>query len=180
MGRVLGGDLSAFEGIVRRWEGPLVNLAFRFCRNRARAEEMAQEVFLQVYRRLSTYRGTATFSTWLFAVATNLYRSAGRRLAPPMVGLEDAKELGGARLYRDVLDGSEDREEAVRRAVTHLPERYRSVVLLYYFLETDVARTAAVLGLPEGTVKARLHRAREMLRERLSRRLAFKPGEVEA
>ena len=73
--RVLSGDVSAFEGVVRRWQGPLVNLAYRFCRDRGRAEEMAQEAFLRAYRGLGKWRREAAFSTWLFALATNLYRS---------------------------------------------------------------------------------------------------------
>src|SRR6185436_11203039 len=66
--RVLKGDLSAFAGIVQRWQGPLVNLAYRFCRDRGRAEEMAQEAFVRAFRRLNTWRREATFSTWLFAL----------------------------------------------------------------------------------------------------------------
>ena len=77
--KVLAGEIAAFEGIVRRWQGPLVNLAYRFCRDRARAEEMAQEAFLRAYRGLNRWRKEAAFSTWLFAVATNLYRSELRR-----------------------------------------------------------------------------------------------------
>ncbi len=73
--RVLGGDTSGFEAIVRRWQGPLVNLAYRFCRDRGRAEEMAQEAFLRAYRSLGRWRREGVFSTWLFALATNLYCS---------------------------------------------------------------------------------------------------------
>ena len=73
--RVLAGDVSAFEGIVRRWQTPLVNLAYRFCRDPGRAEEMAQEAFLRAYRGLRGWRRDSAFSTWMFAVATNLYRS---------------------------------------------------------------------------------------------------------
>ena len=77
--KVLSGDSSAFEGIVRRRQGPLVNLAYRFCRDRGRAEELAQEAFLRAYRSLDRWRREAAFSTWLFALATNLYCSELRR-----------------------------------------------------------------------------------------------------
>ena len=79
---VLAGDVSAFEAIVRRWQTPLVNLAYRFCRDRGRAEDMTQEAFLRAYRSLASWRKDAAFSTWLFALATNLYRSEIRRLPP--------------------------------------------------------------------------------------------------
>jgi RNA polymerase sigma-70 factor (ECF subfamily) len=69
--KVLAGDISAFEGIVGRWQGPLVNLAYRFCGDRSRAEDMAQEAFLRAYRALGGWRKDAVFSTWLFALATN-------------------------------------------------------------------------------------------------------------
>lgn len=87
--KVLAGDTSAFEDIVRCWQGPLVNLAYRFCRDRGRAEEMAQEAFLRVYRSLAQWRREAAFSTWLFALATNLYCSELRRIPVRTVGLDD-------------------------------------------------------------------------------------------
>src|SRR5262245_23131651 len=76
--RVLAGDLSAFECIVQRWQSPLVNLAYRFCRDRARAQELAQGAFLRAYRGLAGWRQDSAFSTWLIALATNHYRSAFR------------------------------------------------------------------------------------------------------
>jgi RNA polymerase sigma-70 factor (ECF subfamily) len=86
--RVLQGDLSAFEGIVRRWQGPLVNMAFRFCHDRGRAEDMAQEAFVRAFRGLGTWRRGAAFSTWLFALAANLYRNEIRRIPPRTVTLD--------------------------------------------------------------------------------------------
>src|SRR5215468_12197258 len=90
--RVLAGDLAAFEGLVRRWQGPLINLAYRFCRDRSRAEDMAQEAFLRAYRALSQWRRDAAFSTWLFALATNLYRSDLKRHPIANVSMEDVAE----------------------------------------------------------------------------------------
>src|SRR5512136_1607373 len=89
--RVLAGDVSAFEGLVRRWQGPLVNLAYRFCRDRSRAEDMAQEAFLRAFRALATWRRDAAFSTWLFALAVNVYRSELRRI-PATVELDSVAE----------------------------------------------------------------------------------------
>src|SRR4030095_8681691 len=85
--RVLAGDPSAFEGIVRRWQRPLVNLAYRFCRDRGRAEDLAQEAFLRAYRALGQWRREGSFSTWLFAVATNVYRTEIRRIPPAALPL---------------------------------------------------------------------------------------------
>lgn len=80
--RVLGGDVDAFEGIGERWQGPLINLAYRYCRNRGEAEELAQEAFMKVFKGLGKWRQDSRFSTWLYAVATNHYRSAMRRRRP--------------------------------------------------------------------------------------------------
>jgi RNA polymerase sigma-70 factor (ECF subfamily) len=169
--KVLAGDVSAFEGIVRRWQGPLVNLAYRFCRDRGRAEEMAQEAFLRAYRALGQWRKDAAFSTWLFAVATNLYRSELRRIPAHTVALDDVAEPMDARASDGGLE-DRDRDRAVRRAVLALPPKYREALTLYYFHDMDVPAAAKSLSLPEGTVKARLFRGREILRSKLPQRLA--------
>jgi RNA polymerase sigma-70 factor (ECF subfamily) len=168
--KVLAGDTSAFEDIVRRWQGPLVNLAYRFCRDRDRAEEMAQEAFLRTYRSLANWRREAAFSTWLFALATNLYCSELRRIPVRTVRLDDIVEPKDGRAVDGGLE-EEDQDRVVRRAVFALPPKYREALILFYFHEMDVASTARSLALPEGTVKARLSRGREMLRSKLSKQL---------
>ena len=163
---VLAGDVSRFEGIVRRWQGPLVNLAYRFCRDRGRAEEMAQEAFVRAYRALGQWRKDAVFSTWLFALAANLYRSELRRIPARFWPLEEVGEIRDPRAEDGGLE-DQDRDRAVRKAVYALPEKYREALILFYFHEQDLSATARSLGLPEGTVKARLFRGREILRSKL-------------
>jgi RNA polymerase sigma-70 factor (ECF subfamily) len=166
--RVLAGNVSAFEGIVRRWQTPLVNLAYRFCHDRGRSEDMAQEAFLRAYRGLAQWRRDAVFSTWLFALATNLYRSELRRIPAQTVSLEDIAEPPDTRpADRGQEDAAYDRDLAVRRAVFRLPAKYREVLTLFYFHDMDVVAASRSLGLPEGTVKARLFRGREILRSKL-------------
>jgi RNA polymerase sigma-70 factor (ECF subfamily) len=174
--RVLGGDVSAFEGIVRRWQSPLMNLAYRFCRDRGRAEEMAQEAFLRAYRALPTWRREAAFSTWLFALATNVYRTELRRVPTGMIPLDDIRELRAPGTAGAALE-AEDRDRAVRRAVLALPPKYRDAMILFYFHDMDVPAAARSLGLPDGTVKTRLMRGREILRNKLPRLLAARPLE---
>ena len=170
--RVLGGDPSGFEGLVRRWQRPLVNLAFRFCQDRGRAEEMAQEAFLRTYRSLGTWRKDAAFSTWLFAIATNVYCSELRRVPPRPLALDDIPELAetGAAVRDDAY-----RDRIVRQAVLALPAKYREALMLFYFHGMDVRAAAQSLSLPEGTIKARLSRGRAILLRKLSKLLA-QPG----
>lgn len=166
--RVLEGDSEAFEGIVGRWQGPLINLAWRFCRDRGRAEEMAQEAFLKAFRFLDRWRGEAAFSTWLFALATNVYRSKMRRKRLETLMLDDAPE---PRAPHDVEEEAVrlQTRRTVRRLVADLPPKYRDALTLYYFMEMDVSAAASSLGIPEGTLKARLHRARARLKDGLER-----------
>jgi RNA polymerase sigma-70 factor (ECF subfamily) len=163
--RLLAGNVAAFEGIVRRWQGPLVNMAWRYCRDRGRAEEMAQEAFVRAWRGLAAWRRESSFSTWLFAVAANVFRSELKRFPTMNVPLEEIAEPSRPAGQLTELE-KKSRHELVRRAVLALPLRYREPVVLFYFHEKDVAAAAQTMGLPEGTVKARLTRARALLRRR--------------
>jgi RNA polymerase sigma-70 factor (ECF subfamily) len=173
--RVIAGDLAAFENIVRRWQGPLVNLAYRFCRERGRAEDMAQDAFLRAYRALGGWRRDSAFSTWLFALATNLYRTELRRIPVRTISLEDVAEARDMRAPPAEAD-EEGRARIVRRAVLSLPAKYRETLTLFYFHDKDIAQAARSLGVAEGTVKARLNRGRELLRARLPRLLGRVEG----
>ena len=163
--RVLAGEVQAFEGIVRRWQSPLINMAWRYCRDRGRAEEMAQEAFLRAWRGLSHWRQESSFSSWLFALAANVYRSELKRFPTETLPLAAAPEPAGlASQHREFEERR--RHEVLHRAVLALPLRYREPVVLFYFHEMDVAAAARTLGMPEGTLKARLSRARALLRQR--------------
>jgi RNA polymerase sigma-70 factor (ECF subfamily) len=164
--RVLAGDTGAFEGIVRRWQTPLINLAYRFCRDRGRAEEMAQEAFLRAFRNLASWRQDAVFSTWLFALATNLYCSEIRRHPPVTLPFDEIREPADPAAFDGGLE-LRNQSAALHKAVESLPPKYREVLTLYYFHEMDVPSAARSLGLPEGTVKAHLFRARNLLRDKL-------------
>ncbi len=165
--RVLQGDTSAFAGIVARWQHRLINLAWRYGHDRSLAEDMAQEAFLKAFRALHTFRGDSKFSTWLTAVAVNGYRTWIRDREPPAMSLDHVLATLRVAQTSDTLDDSR-RDEIVRRMVSTLPARYRDPMVLYYLNEMDVAETARTLGLPVGTVKARLHRGRVFLERRLS------------
>ena len=163
--RFLAGDRSGFEAIVGRWQSRLVSLAWRFCRDRATAEDMAQEVFVKAFRSLASFRGDSAFSTWLISIAVNTFRSRLRAEGQPLLSLDPNRVFATAQgPSRDLED--RERDEHVRRAVLTLPERYRDAIVVFYFEEKDLGESARILGIPEGTLKARLHRARELLKRR--------------
>ena len=179
--RVLAGDIDAFEQIVVRWQGPLLSLAFRFSRDGSLAEEMAQEAFLKIYRNLKRWRRDSKFSTWMFSVALNHFRTTLRRHIPPSVELNELDAITPGDLAGEIDAAANN--GIVRRAVALLPEKYRDAIVLYYFNEQDVVETADTLGLKEGTVKARLHRARKLLKTKLKalgHPLAGTPQEAES
>jgi RNA polymerase sigma-70 factor (ECF subfamily) len=173
--RVAAGDLGGFEAIVQRWQHRLVSLAWRFCRDRATAEDMAQEVFVKVFRSLASFRGDSAFSTWLIAIAVNTFRSRLRAAGQPLLSLDPDRLFATA---PGPLRGLEERQraEALRRAVLTLPGRYRDAIVVYYFEEKDLAESARVLGVAEGTLKAQLHRGRELLRRRCANLAPPAPG----
>lgn len=177
--RVLAGDPRGFEGIVRRWQAPLINLAYRFVRDRERAEDMAQEAFLKIFQQLARFRGDSAFSTWMFSVALNVYRSSLRRRALPSVPLDAIAEMASQSRPQLALEDSQ-REELVRRAVAGLPPRYRDALTVFYFRDMDLAETARILNVPEGTAKALLHRGRKLLHRKLGGLVATAPTVREA
>jgi RNA polymerase sigma-70 factor (ECF subfamily) len=166
--RVMAGDVDAFENIVRRWQHKLINMAWRFCRDRSRAEDMAQEVFLKAFRSLASFRGESAFSTWLISIAVNTYRTRLRAEGQPLLSLDPAHlKVPGQDAVQDLE--KRHRAEAVRRAVVTLPPRYRDAIVLYYLEEQNLGDAARVLNVREGTLKARLHRGRELLRSRCAK-----------
>ncbi len=164
---MLAGDTAAFAALVRRWQSPLINMAWRFCRDRGRVEDIAQTVLLRAYVHLGQWQRQAKFSTWLFALAANVYRSELKRIPATMLSLDEIVEPPDTRIHTPSLEQAEETER-IRTAVLALPAKYRDAVTLYYFHEQDVTTAALSLGIPEGTLKTRLHRGRELLRKKFS------------
>ena len=168
--RVRAGETEAFAGLVERWQRPLLNLAYRFCRDRGKAEEMVQEAFLRAFRKLHLFDERSSFSSWLFTLATRVFVSEMRRYHPGWLE-DEAVNLLRSSSDPEAETNERERAETVRRAVLALPEKYRSAVTVYYFHEMDVTQAAASLGLSPGTLKSRLHRGRALLERRVAGRL---------
>jgi RNA polymerase sigma-70 factor (ECF subfamily) len=172
------GDDSAFEYLVGKFRRPIISFMYRMTHNQAVAEELAQEVFLRVYRSRSSYQAEAKFSTWLYRIATNLAVNHARdtraeRVAPSVNLDEPDPETGTA---PDVADATptveadilrEERLAAIRKHVMALPERQRVAVLMHKYQGLDYKEIGKVLKLSESATKSLLFRAYETLRERL-------------
>lgn len=169
--RVRAGDTGAFAELVRRHQDRVYGMALRATGRSEDAEDLAQEVFLSVYRGLEGFKGEAQFTTWLYRIAWNRCadwlrrnRKPGRRTAQ----LEEADGLADDRTDpAAAVFGEEDRLR-LRKALDGLDERYRSVVELAGIQGLSYAEVGRVLALPIKTVETRLYRARKSLRERLS------------
>jgi RNA polymerase sigma-70 factor (ECF subfamily) len=159
-----------FGELVQRYQDPVFGMALRFVGGRGDADDVAQEVFLRVYRGLDGFKGDAKFSTWLYRITFNLCtdwlrrnKRADRRAAT----IEEADEVADARVNLEEGVLAKESRDSVRRALDRLDERYRDVVILLYYQKMSYEQIASVLGLPVKTVETRLYRARKMLRESL-------------
>jgi len=180
--RILAGESQLFHALIRPLERPVFVMLFMLLRNESDAEDAAQETFIKVYRNLHTFRGDAKFSTWVLSIARNEGLGVLRkRSTRPEEPLEHLFEVGGeteqgdftpALLtdWREVpLEALERKElrESLCRAILNLSPIYRDVVQLRDIDEMDVQETAELLGISQGSVKVRLHRARTMLQKEL-------------
>ena len=174
--RVKAGDESAFDFLVQKYRRPLVSFMYRMARNTAAAEDLAQEVFLRVYRSRGSYEPTAKFTTWLFRIATHLALNSLRDgKHRRMEGhLDDDSSETPVRQVSDQRPTVEQRMlhqsrmEEIRRAVATLPEKQRAAVLMHKYDEMEYSQIAKVLNCSESAIKSLLFRAYETLRARLA------------
>jgi len=172
------GNMAGFDYLVQKYRKPIIHFMYRMVHNHAVAEELAQEVFLRVYRSRETYRAEAKFSTWLYRIATNLgvnhARDTRYERAASTVYLDDPDAETGT--TPDVADMTPDVEErllrqerlnAIRQHVLALPERQRMAVLMHKYEGMDYKQIGEVLKLSESATKSLLFRAYQTLREKL-------------
>ena len=151
----------ALAGILQAYRRKVFGLAYSFVRNREAAEDVAQEVFIRVWRALPSFDGRASLSTWIYTIARNASLSAlrDRRHGEPLEESDPVTLLETQPETSDSVESSAERA-ALLRLVEQLPERQRQAVLLYYMQEQSHEEVAAMLAMPVGTVKTLLHRAR--------------------
>jgi RNA polymerase sigma-70 factor (ECF subfamily) len=182
LSRLRARDERAFQELVHDYGDRVFNLVLRMVGSRAEAEDIAQEVFVTVFKSVETFRGESRFSTWLLRIAANHAKNRIKYLARRATskgGLDDAPEsaladldVGKAVMHAhvqspDALLEAAERGSALERAIAALDEDQRLVVILRDVEELSYEEICEITGLPEGTVKSRLHRARMALKEQI-------------
>jgi RNA polymerase sigma-70 factor (ECF subfamily) len=174
--RVKDGDGASFTELLEKHRSPVVHFLYRMVQDHAVSEELAQEVFLRVYRSRSTYEPTAKFTTWLFRIATHLAlnwlrdgkNERGQERLDDVSGDGPVREVADRRVTVEQRMLYEVRLDEVRRAIAALPEKQRAAVLMHKYEEMEYSQIARALDCSESAVKSLLFRAYETLRARLA------------
>ncbi|MDQ1387956.1 MAG: polymerase sigma-70 factor, subfamily [Acidobacteriaceae bacterium] len=185
---VKAGDEQSFALLLHRYRTPLVNFLYRMVRNREQAEDLAQEVFIRVYRARADYVPSAKFTTWLFRIATNLALNSVRDTrhqrmevsldAPVKVDSEEGDErpLDVAEKNPNIEEHlvQEAQRDMIRHAIDKLPEKQRAAVLLHKYQDLDYGEISKILSCSESALKSLLFRAYETLRVELAPLVALR------
>lgn len=174
--RVIGGDRRAFAGLVDRHKDKAMTLAMRMLKDREEAEEAVQDAFLRAFNALARFEWKSSFATWFYRIVYNVCStSLSRRGTDLTVSLQDEKDQSTSDLHDANPNPETSLESAemariIRQEIDQLPASYSSVVTLFFLQELSYAEIVEVTGMPLGTVKARLFRARTMLKKAILRR----------
>ncbi len=172
--QILGGNKNLFEKIQNKYKKPLTHLIARMIRNSEDVEDIVQETFIRAYNNLQYFKKEFAFHSWLFKIASNLCIDFIRKKRIQTISLEQPYPHSDSENYMDFPDEeveadryvmNDERKKALNYALSQLPEKYRVVIELRHFEELDYNEIAERLGLPIGTVKAHLFRARKALLE---------------
>ncbi|MEH7114611.1 RNA polymerase sigma factor SigW [Neobacillus niacini] len=174
--QVIKGDQDAFADIVEIYSNSIYQLGYRMLGNRHEAEDIAQEAFIRAYVNIKSFNQDLKFSTWLFRIATNLCIDRIRKKKPDYYLDAEVSGTDGLTMYSQLSSDSPlpeneleslELQEIVQKEILKLPEKYRSVIVLKYIEELSLNEISEILDMPLGTVKTRIHRGREALRQQL-------------
>jgi RNA polymerase sigma-70 factor, ECF subfamily len=174
--QVIKGDQDAFAEIVEIYSNSIFQLGYRMLGNRHEAEDIAQEAFIRAYVNIKSFNQDLKFSTWLFRIATNLCIDRIRKKKPDYYLDAEVSGTDGLTMYSQLPSNSPlpeneleslELQETVQKEILKLPEKYRSVIVLKYMEELSLNEISEILDMPLGTVKTRIHRGREALRQQL-------------
>ncbi len=172
------GNQQAFEELVRKYRDLIYNLIYRMVGNREEAEDLVQETFVKAFRSLGTFNEEFAFSTWLYKIASNHTIDLLRKKRLQLLSLDEPVRTREGQMNREYPDENFNPErslitsestEIIFRAIEALPEKYRTIISLRHKEEKSYEEIGQILHIPIGTVKARLFRARELLRQELKK-----------
>jgi RNA polymerase sigma-70 factor (ECF subfamily) len=185
--RLVARDERAFNELVRAYEGRIVRLVARMIGNQEEAKDLSQDVFVQVFKAIGSFRGDSKFSTWIYRIAVNLCKNRVKYLkvrhaseqdeldSVTEKSLGDARPAGGQGLGRpDEQMAGKQVERIVQKAIQELEPSFRECLVLRDVEELSYEEIEEITGLAAGTVKSRIHRARAQLREKVERELGEK------
>jgi len=168
--KVLQGDMRAFDLLVKQYEKLVCYVIYRMIKNKEDMEDVCQDVFIKVYRNLSQFDHRAKLSTWIAKIAylTAVSHLKKNRQNTAFNYPDDLDEIHFTDEHPEKLLTRKDTAEYLERMIAQLPEKYRMVITLYHLKEFSYTEIGEITGLPEGTVKTHLFRARQLLKETLT------------
>jgi RNA polymerase sigma-70 factor (ECF subfamily) len=177
--RARRGEQSAFAELLRRYRAPVFNLCLRMLKNRDDAEDLTQDVFIKVFSMLERYDDRYAFRSWVFKIAANQCIDFIRKNRVKLLRLDEPVHYRGEEIERQLPDEAPAPDEELHRRevgsllrelTDELPPHYRAIIVLRHQEQLSYEEIAEMLELPLGTVKARIHRARAMMKEKLIKR----------
>ena len=178
--RALAGDQTAYREILKKYRTPLYNLLFRMVRNKMETEDLVQEAFIKAFGSLATFNDEYAFSTWLYKIAINNCIDHFRKKRLKTFSLDKPIDSKDGEIRREFPDPtyqpdrallSKEKDKLIEEAIQNLPEKYRISIVLRHNEDKSYEEISQILNIPLGTVKARIFRAREMLKKQLKHKL---------
>jgi len=172
----LAGNQKAYESLLKRYEHGIYTMIYQMVKNREETRDLVQETFIKAFRSLDSYNDCYAFSTWLYKIAFNTCIDAIRKKKLKTLPLDKPIELHEGEVQKEIRDDTQSPENGylfkerriqIQKSIDTLPEKYKSVIILRHQEERTYEEISEMLNIPIGTVKARIFRAREMLKKNL-------------
>jgi RNA polymerase sigma-70 factor (ECF subfamily) len=180
--RAKNGDSKSYDKLLKKYKNSVYSLVLRMVRNSQEAEDLTQEAFIKAFNSLASFNEEYAFSTWLYKIATNNCIDFFRKRKLQTYSLDKPIQYKDSEIQHDIPDPdlnpeksimASERNKLIKEAINKLPEKYHRAIVLRHSEEKSYEEIAEILGLPLGTVKARIFRAREMLNKTLKDSLKY-------
>jgi len=174
--KALAGDQKAYDALLKRYQNGIYNMIYQMIKNREETEDLVQETFIKAFHSLASYNDNFAFSTWLYKIAFNNCIDTIRKKKLKTLSIDKPIQFSEGEAKHEIRDDSRspessflftERKKIIQKTINSLPERYRSVIILRHQEERSYEEISVILNITLGTVKARIFRAREMLKKKL-------------